>query len=498
MVNKKNISTLISNGIEQFIVRGRVTSLPFYGEFALGLNFVNSPNMPTCGVNIRSNGMNFYFNDSFLHSLGTVDGIIKHSDRVSDMTPVMQNEYQEALYHRQRQVNFIIIHELYHLLFSHPQRTTSGGFDAALANIAQDMIINSIIYADIDKPTKKNNLSEHKRVMTDIPRHPDNAENRLNGSANKSMALFIPKEYYDEGGDPIFEVIYTWLVNKKNEHDEKKGRGNKPSSSSGSGDKKGSDKPSSGDKYVDTNGREIEGSSYSLSEIFDKMGDNNGEFMDCHIKDEVSKELRDVMINEKLASLRSRGLVSSDMEKTINKLRKKKKDHLREIKKAITGSIMGTTKIPTITRPNRRGIKGIKGRKKISNSIVVILDTSGSMYGQFEKVLNYIFQNGVEIHMLQVDTDIKQSVVLRSMRDFDRLNVKGLGGTILQPAIDYVNEDQILRKLNIVLLTDGVCDTLDMSGIKGKVLGITCGAPIPISNKPRGGYKEIVANSDYD
>ena len=114
----------------------------------------------------------------------------------------------------QKEVNFVIIHENFHLLWDHPKRTALGGFDLRLANIAQDMIINHIIWEDIS----------HNFV--EIPKD----------KSGKNMALFVPKEYT---GKLIFEELYEWLKEKKDEHQKSQ---KKQCSTCSSGDKDGQDK----------------------------------------------------------------------------------------------------------------------------------------------------------------------------------------------------------------------------------------------------------------
>ena len=58
----------------------------------------------------------------------------------------------------------------------------------------------------------------------------------------------------------------------------------------------------------------------------------------------------------------------------------------------------------TIKRPNRKGINGVKGFKKIKTAINVILDTSGSMGNTFEKVLSFIYRSDIEVNMVKIQT----------------------------------------------------------------------------------------------
>jgi predicted metal-dependent peptidase len=430
--------------------------LPFYGHFNLEVNFKETKSIPTCGVNMTNKGMYFYFNDKFLTDLGTVDGVLKGSNDA---------ERELSARERQKQTNFIVLHEDFHLLFNHPQRTLAGRFNPYLSNIAQDMIINSVIWDDI----------HHDFVG--IPKYPDNEVNRDKGIANQSMALFIPKEYFDDKGEPIFEELYNWLKQKKEDHDKR--RCDDSSITGGYGV-----------NGITPNGTEVV--SYDLEHIFDNMEDNEGQWMDSHIEDEIPAELRDSMIRDSVDRLKSRGLSSGSVEQVLMKLRKKRKDYLREIKRSISNEIMGNKKMKSITRPNRRGIVGVKGNRKYKPMINVLLDTSGSMGGMFEKVLEYVFQNDVEINICEVDTQVHSMETVSSMKQLQALNIMGLGGTMLQPGIDLITNSKDYNRFNTVLLTDGWCDTLDMSKMKGRVLGVTCGDPIPISNNPQKGYREIV------
>ena len=430
-------------------------SMPFYGEFNLNINFRDATKrIPTCGVNVKSTGMYFYYNNNFLNDLGTIDGVIQGVD---------ENERLHNEWERQKQVNFILLHEDYHLLFNHPQRTVAGRFDPYLANIVQDMIINSVIWEDINQN------------FVSIPKYPDNEEYRKKGLVGKSMALFLPKEYIEEKGLPIFEHLYNWIREKKREHDDNKegDSGNDDYGAYGT----------TGNQDVDT---------FSLDSIFDNIDNNQGQYMDVHMEDEVPEELRDSMVRDVIERMRSRGLVKGDIEETLNKLRKKRRDYLKEIKRTMANEILGTNKSPTITRPNRRGIKGIKGNRKIKNKINVLLDTSGSMHGMIEKVLEYVFRNDISVNICQVDTEVHSMEEITSMRQLQKINLSGFGGTMLTPGIDMITNSKEYNKYNTVILTDGYCDTIDMSKHNGRVLGITCGDPIPHSAKPKGGYREII------
>ncbi len=478
----KNIHEKVTQSIQIMLIDVNV-NLPFYGNFNLFLNFHENNNMPTCGVNVTNKGMNFHYNSEFLNKMS------------------------------QKEVNFITLHEDFHLLFSHPKRTISGQFNHKLSNIAQDMIINHIIVEDI--PEK----------YVEIPKDDD----------GRNMALFVPKEYT---GSLIFEELYQWLRDKKEEHDKKKECKNECQSCGGSGKKNDQGKSDEGDKddqenkdqNQDGNGQSEEQQdcddcngtgkdqksdssgkpsygpygknpkdgdgtidTYSLDQILDDMDNNDGQYLDSHMIDEVPDEVRESMVKDATERLKMRGLSNANIENTLNKLQKKRKDHLRYIKRCISNQMFGTKKVKTIQRPNRRQIFGLKGSRKIKSKVNVILDVSGSMHGLIEKVLNYIYKNEVEINLIQADTQVNAIENFKNTRKIESMKIIGYGGTVLQPSIEYTR--QHFNQYPTLLLTDGYCDTLDLSGLKHPVLIITAGDKVPIG-KTNGKVKEIVVTDE--
>ena len=509
-------------------------TLPYYAEFSTFMNYYESTNIPTCGVNITKEGMNFYWNRKFVDSL----------------------TQQEAM--------FLLLHENFHLLFDHTKRSIF--YNKEFANVAQDMIINQIIHDDIIKKFK--NEGGSRKNIIDVPKShnefvmgPDeepiltpNGKKIPNPMFEKNTALFIPKDYK---GEPIFENLYEWLKDQHDDYKKRKeqqeqqdgGKGKQdqqqgggqgqpdpngqpgqgqgqpdpngqsgdqqgqggqgqgdPSDEKGDGsgqgdpsDEKGDGQGQGGNEPTDSFGKPTYGKNghggvecNSLDSIFDGMEKGEQLTLDSHIEDDVQEQSRKSIVNDFMQRLKNRGLMSGDIEATLNKLRKSKKDYLKEIKRTISNHIIGSSKRKSITRPNRRGIEGIKGKKKYKNVINVILDTSGSMCGDFEKVMSYIFQNDIHLNLIQIDTKVNAVEAIKSKRELQRVMIKGMGGTVLQPAIDYVsNIENRLSSFNNLILTDGYTDTLNFSNIKGKSLILTT-ASVPKIVDPKGIVKCIV------
>ena len=519
----KNIHEKLLAGIQAMLIDTKI-NLPYYGEFNLHVNFHENDSIGTCGVNVGTKGMNFFYSPSFLENMS------------------------------QKEVNFITLHEDFHLLFNHPKRTITGQYDHKMSNIAQDMIINHVIWEDIS------------HSFVEIPKSKD----------GKNMALFVPKEYK---GNLIFEELYEWLKDEKEkwqkEQDKKDkcqtcdGTGEKQQSQSGQGQEKSdkgqggeekgekgegqgekSDKGQGGEEQGEGEGDGGQGEgqgqggqsqggghshgqgepcpdcggsgkdggesgkdstgkpsygpygknpgkdgepmdTWSTEQIFQDMENGTGEYLDKHMGDEVPEEMREAMVRDVMEKLAARGLSAGNVETTLNKLRKKRKDYLKEIKRAVSNMIFGTIKQKTIVKPNRRQISGLKGNRKVKTMVNVGLDTSGSMGGQgtFERVLSYVYRNDIEINFMESDTQVNWVQKIKSKRGLESIPIKGLGGTCLQPMIDYIVEHH--NDCNSVLLTDGYTDTLDFSKVKGKVLIISVGVKCPIG-RSNGKVKQIV------
>ena len=492
----KNIHEKLMNTVQTMLIDTKV-NLPFYGEFNLHISFHEQDSIGTCAVNMTSKGMNFFYSPKFLENMS------------------------------QKEVNFIDIHEIFHLLFNHPRRTVTGQYDHKMSNIVQDMIINHIIWEDIT------------HAFVEIPKNKD----------GKNMALFVPKEYT---GKLIFEELYEWLKDEKEkwqkeqkknseckscggsgkkdqgqgQQDQKqKGQGQQPgegqgeeesqdkqegqgkgegqgqqgescSDCQGTGNEDGKDssgKPSYGPygKNPSKDGESLD--TWSKEQIFQDMENGTGEYLDKHMSDEVPEEMREAMVKDVMERLAARGLSAGNVETTLNKLRKKRKDYLKEIKRAVSNMIFGTVKQKTIVKPNRRQIAGLKGNRKVKTKINCILDTSGSMGGTFERVLSYIYRNDIEINLIEADTEVKWIENIKNKRKLETMVIKGLGGTILTPAVELVADQ--FNDFNTVILTDGHCDSLDLSRIKGKVLIISIGVKVPIS-RSNGKVKQIIVEKE--
>lgn len=237
---------------------------------------------------------------------------------------------------------------------------------------------------------------------------------------------------------------------------------------------------------------------YDLDSIFENAENNSGEFLDQHIPDTIPEELREQIIRDAkeriMHNLKRRGLETAHIETILEGLTKKRKDYLKEIKRGIS-QIKGVLKERTIKKPSRRNILGVKGNKKTGSILNVILDTSGSMGGYEEKALSYVFRSDIEINLIQIDTVVKCSEKIKSMKELQKVKIRGGGGTCINPSIEYVKEN--FPNFNTLILTDGATDSLDFTGYKGKVLIISNDIECPITAS-NGKVKQIIIKDFND
>jgi predicted metal-dependent peptidase len=454
------------------------TNLMFFAQFAMSMTFKEGINVPagmspTAGVYISREGVTMLYNRDFIESLTDEEMV------------------------------WLMFHEIYHILLQHHHRKVVP--NSIIENIAQDCIINDMIDRYYLNHVKLNKFIKE-------PKNKD-------GSPVLSLKAMREEGYT---GPVVHEELSIWLwdmkkkkdqdaQNKKNgkgKSDQEKDQDQDPKNQNGddfqfapdgdSGDESRSDNQGEGDGQGEGGGQsEGDGQETpksadfkpnggtcgrkNLDKLFDCVDAGKSCTIDNHLADEVSKEERDMIVEHMINEMRSRGLIHGDIENMIQELRKQRKDYLRRLK-MVASQIGRSIKEKSFTRPNRRGIDGMKGRKKEGAAYCALLDTSGSMSGGIDKVLSYIFRSGYEVDLVMIDTEVTGHVRLTDMKDFKKLKLKGFGGTILQPGLDYLVEKR-MNKRPLVLMTDGWTDALDFASFR-EVMVVTTHEMPPISNKP--------------
>jgi len=376
----------------------------FYANFLSYINIWSTRDIPTFGVNVSIDGMNLYYNPDFVDTL----------DKGS--------------------IYFILIHEIYHLLFNHQSRTIKAGNEQKLSNIVQDWIINELI-------------GYHHNLKYIYP--PRDAE-------GKNIGAFLPKEY---DGPLVYEALYIWAKNKRDEIEKNNQNSDKDSNQKQT---KKSNQNSGYGKF---------GKTFDTWSLKDQLsGTEELEVFDVHLEDEVPNEIADEKRAMVVEKIRARGIELGDMKFVLENLNPPPVDNpLKKLRGIISEAISKQSSYKTYRKLSRREEEGFKGKKKVGYTINVLLDTSGSMESEFETVLSYLLNAGATINLVQCDAEVKDFVVIKSQNDVKNLKIKGLGGTVLQPGIDYFVE-QGLNNMPIAILTDGYTDTLNLEQFPSSII----------------------------
>lgn len=469
----KKLHIKIYQAIEALIIRD---NLHFYADFLQNIRIFEDNTKPTAYVTLKNAHIVMGYNSNFIDTLNV------------------------------EEVKFLLIHELYHVNFNHLHRSIYKE-DKELCNVAQDMIINTLI------------VRHHNAVMF-MPKG----------------GLTMPPEYE---GEHIFEPLYVWLSQKRDEYNQWKdrnknlfqqpqgGQGNEEQQSGGSGGNSQSDQEQqsgggSGNKREQgENKKDSEGSgsgnskpdnpkdpcpaSDQLRDIFDGAEKGEQLTLDIHEMNDLDSDQLDVMdqaIKDLKTKSKLRGNMQGNVEDILDlNLRKPKKNNLRHIKTKVAAMFKGHIKNNTYKKYNKKLTFNpeltFKGYEKLGNVLNVILDTSGSMGSDFEDVLTQIFTNDYKMQIIECDTKVQKVIPIVSKKQLNRLAIAGLGGTVIQPAIDYVTDPaNKINRFPTVILTDGYTDTLDVDKMV-EVMVLTTGSECPIKGGKKIKQIKIVNEKGY-
>jgi len=108
-----------------------------------------------------------------------------------------------------------------------------------------------------------------------------------------------------------------------------------------------------------------------------------------------------------------------------------------------------------------------------TRQINFILDVSGSLQNfkpVQQSIINYILSKNHIIHIIQIDTEIRMVKTISSPKEFKEMKYLGCGGTLIQPAFDYISQSKFFNFNQNVLFTDGYTEKLNVSNINKDIL----------------------------
>jgi predicted metal-dependent peptidase len=431
--------------------------LSFYGYFLTNINIIQDESRPTAWVFVDREGLQMRYNPFFMGLLN------------------------------KPQKRFILIHELQHLLSGHIRRMTNQ--DPEISNVVMDQIINSGIITsnlpgvevpvllDVYNELEKQFIEQYKIEMSDL-------------------VLQVPPEY---DNPKVYEVMYKWANKIYNERKELKLEYLDTHRFCNYNKKKSNIMNNfiyNIDMLILDRDKQEKWDGLSKAEQLEIIKEKikKGQFSDSRISDSVlAVDIEESFIDGILQRMKNRGQISSNGELMLEKIRPTKTDKLKIIKRMVP-NLVGGFKNPTYTRLNRKGIEGLRGNKKEGVCLNVLLDTSGSMEGDIEKVLSVCFQNNLILNLVQIDTNVQEIKgkgyqVINSKNELQKITINGLGGTELQPGIDYISNDPHLKKFNTLILTDGHCDRLSVQNLK-KVMVVSSQKEVKITSN-RNNYMQL-------
>ena len=387
---------------------------PYYGFFLIMLNKLWNNKVPTAGVS--KNGINYQLviNESFWESL-------------TDLTRLG-----------------LLKHELLHIAFGHLTAVFKFS-DRKLANIAMDMEINQYIESswlpggDLSSD-EFNQLKEAVKAEMELAKENGATTEELLAINKKLPSRGIMIDDYDElnlDRKAGARYYYEKLKEAKDDKDQK-GTSGCPSfddlcdqMDSGNGD--GLPDHSTWDEFE------------NLSEAEQKL---------------IEKQVQKILSDAKEQTIKKRGNVPGEIEGVIviDEIVAPKFDWRGYIRR-FTGI---STKVFTkkIRRKENRRFDANPGLKiKMKQHMLLGIDTSGSVSDselqEFMSEINHIYKAGVDVTIIQCDTDIR---AIESYKGKFELNVLGRGGTEFDPVLNYYNDNN-KKYTSLVYFTDGECYT---------------------------------------
>jgi predicted metal-dependent peptidase len=380
---------------------------PYYGFFLLMLNKIWDKQIPTACVG--KNGINYQLriNEEFWTSLDDAKkmGLLKH--------------------------------ELLHIAFNH--LTMHFNFsDKRLANVAMDMEINQYIDANM-LPGGDLTADEYKELKESVKQELSQAKSN-NATAEELLAIskklpargVMIEDYAELNLNQRAGCRYYYDALRKAQKDK---------------DEKGSSGSPAMDNLLDELGNGEDPTNHDW-EIFDDLSEAERKLVD--------KQTQRVLNQAKEQTVKRQGTVPGEINGVIviEEIVPPKFDWRGFIRRFTGVSTRVFTK--KIRRKENRRFSDNPGLKiKMKQHMLLAIDTSGSVSDdelkEFMNEIHHIYKTGVDITIVQCDTEIQS---IEPYRGKHELKVSGRGGTYFDPVLDYFNEN--LKKFtSLVYFTDG-------------------------------------------
>lgn len=404
--------------------QGTLCRLVYYSPVSfnmlVGMNIVQSKPMETMGVCVKNGRITLAYNPDFVASLS------------------------------EEERNFVLIHEMMHVLLHHCTHRMSG--DRARAykeNVAMDLAINCLIREEpgIAIPRFKKDMGEKKKgeiqcLLPAMFKFPDNL------SYEQYLAL-LDKKY------PDVKIKFVPKQNSGNgkSNDAKGGSNGNPEQESGNG--------VGGCDVVVEISEDCALGKITKHRIDENHGGNYDEdpFIDDYVRNVVEQTIR----NHQWGHLGSNAIemVKKAQEQPLN---------WGDILRLKVGSFICFDKEPTRRRWNKHYGKPFLGTTtKSVEPVAVYADTSGSVGSadlsrfivEIERIAYY-----TGVYLWSFDTDVKDpdEHVLFNRQSIESVKFKGRGGTSFSPIFEHAKSKNISQ---VVILTDGCAEDISNEQVEG-------------------------------
>lgn len=224
----------------------------------------------------------------------------------------------------------------------------------------------------------------------------------------------------------------------------------------------------------------------SYGDQYGKLLDDHGTWNRSEGDKELQQDLTSQMIERSInETMKARGNLPHNIDHYMKLFRRESQVSWQRVLRTIVGNKKVNSR-RTIMRSDRRFPKreDLRGRTKDRLfDLTVIVDISGSMSdGDIMSGLNEIHTicklTKTKMQLIQVDT------VVHTVQEFSEkttlFNRTGAGGTIMEPAIDYIREEKIPTDA-VILITDGYIENVSRWAHPPKypIIFLTTGGDIP-------------------
>lgn len=453
----KKTKELVSLGVSAIVYRGKMVESRLDTEVRRGTD-VNSQAVDSLFANVLHQ-----VNREVTYSLPAAMAVGVQGLGVTLFTNPI---YLREITNNVQEVLAIIRHECYHLVFRHltiyKTYIEKGYINRTLMNLATDCQINQIV----------DNLPEGTVTLETLERMTGEKLEPRAGSLYYIEKLTESQFAKDlqEQKDNLTEMLQDMANSLKNQAN---GQGSGQDNSGGSGN---SDEPSESDDDTnqDNSGQSNPMNQDAFQDAFNGLTDEDKQTLmdaiqshDTWKSDEGGSELADGLVADVVKgaynrmSDKTRGLLPGSIQESVGQLyRKKSVDWKSMVKKGF-----GTIPVPyklTKKRMNRRQPNRVELRGKLTDRqvhVVVFVDTSGSMSDDdlmyaLSEMTNMVKDIRSTIDVVISDSRIQD--VFKNVKDMSKVKISGRGGTVFQPAYDYLHiNGHTNRDTLAVYFTDG-------------------------------------------